>query len=120
VGREAGAELPQFILGAGLAANAQIAITQPRRVATTTVARRVAEEQGEALGGRVGYSIRFEDVSSSSTRLRFLTDGMLLREALLDPELAKCALPPGKHNRSSIRRLRYPASHHGELKYQRA
>jgi hypothetical protein len=97
VRREAGAELPQFILGAGLAANAQIAITQPRRVATTTVARRVAEEQGEALGGRVGYSIRFEDVSSSSTRLRFLTDGMLLREALLDPELAKCALPLGKH-----------------------
>ena len=61
------------------------------------VARRVAEEQGEALGGRVGYSIRFEDVSSSSTRLRFLTDGMLLREALLDPELAKCALPLDKH-----------------------
>lgn len=109
MGREAGAELPQFILGAGLAGNAQIAITQPRRVATTTVARRVAEEQGEVLGGRVGYSIRFEDVSSSSTRLRFLTDGMLLREALLDRELAKCALPPGKHKRSSIRRLRYPS-----------
>lgn len=82
-------QLPQFILGAGLAGDAQVAITQPRRVATTTVARRVAEEQGVPLGGRVGYSIRFEDVSSSETRLRFLTDGMLLREALLDPDLAK-------------------------------
>jgi HrpA-like RNA helicase len=54
----------------------------------------VLGRQGVPLGGRVGYSIRFEDVSSSETRLRFLTDGMLLREALLDPDLAKCA-PPG-------------------------
>lgn len=43
-------------------------------------------------GDAVGYSIRFEDVSSQSTRVKFLTDGMLLREALLDPLLPKCAL----------------------------
>lgn len=66
-----------------------IAITQPRRVAATTVAARVAEEMGCALGEEVGYSIRFEDVTSSKTRVKYMTDGMLLREALMDPLLRR-------------------------------
>ncbi|CAG9949549.1 unnamed protein product [Clonostachys rosea f. rosea IK726] len=57
----------------------------PRRVAATTVAVRVAEEFGCEIGKEVGYSIRFEDVTSSSTRIKFLTDGLLIREALVDP-----------------------------------
>lgn len=64
-------------------------MTQPRRVAATSIARRVAEERGVALGGEVGYSVRFDDCSSSKTRLKFMTDGMLLREAILDPLLSR-------------------------------
>lgn len=62
---------------------------QPRRVAATTVASRVAEEMGCKLGEEVGYSIRFEDVTSAATCIKFMTDGMLLREALVDPLLSR-------------------------------
>jgi ATP-dependent RNA helicase DDX35 len=58
-------------------------------VAATTVATRVAEEMGCKLGQEVGYSIRFEDVTSAATRIKFLTDGLLLREALVDPLLSR-------------------------------
>jgi ATP-dependent RNA helicase DDX35 len=62
---------------------------QPRRVAATTVAVRVAEEVGCKVGEEVGYSIRFEDVTSAATKIKFLTDGLLLREALVDPLLSR-------------------------------
>lgn len=62
---------------------------QPRRVAATTVAIRVAEEAGCEVGKEVGYSIRFEDVTSAVTRVKFLTDGLLIREALVDPLLSR-------------------------------
>lgn len=58
-------------------------------MAATTVATRVAEEMRCKIGEQVGYSIRFEDVTSASTRVKFLTDGMLLREALVDPLLSR-------------------------------
>ena len=66
-----------------------IAVTQPRRVAAVTVARRVAWERGVRIGDQVGYSVRFEEFSSSKTRIKYLTDGMLLRETLKDPLLSK-------------------------------
>jgi HrpA-like RNA helicase len=79
-------QLPQYLLEAGWASGeASIVVTQPRRVAAVTVAQRVAQERGCELGGEVGFAIRFEDVSSSSTRLRFATDGVLLRQAIRDP-----------------------------------
>lgn len=62
---------------------------QPRRVAATTVAKRVAEEKRCHVGQEVGYSIRFEDVTSASTKIKFLTDGSLLREVLVDPLLSR-------------------------------
>ena len=62
---------------------------QPRRVAATSVAARVAHEMNCQLGEEVGYSIRFEDLTSAKTRIRFLTDGLLLREALADPLLSR-------------------------------
>jgi HrpA-like RNA helicase len=65
-----------------------VAVTQPRRVAAITVARRVAEEVGCVLGERVGYAIRFDDCTSAHTMLKYVTDGMLLRELLTDPLLA--------------------------------
>jgi ATP-dependent RNA helicase DHR2 len=71
-----------------------IAITQPRRVAAISLARRVAEEMGTPLGksspaSRVGYSVRFDTSTSPSTKVKFLTDGMLLQEMLHDPWLTK-------------------------------
>ncbi|PKX98742.1 putative ATP-dependent RNA helicase (Hrh1) [Aspergillus novofumigatus IBT 16806] len=69
-----------------------IAITQPRRVAAISLARRVAEEMGTPLGSsspasKVGYSVRFDTSTSPSTRIKFLTEGMLLQEMLHDPSL---------------------------------
>lgn len=64
-----------------------VACTQPRRVAAMSVAARVAEELDVTLGQEVGYSIRFEDLTSPKTRLKYMTDGMLLREAMNDPLL---------------------------------
>ncbi|TVY82252.1 putative ATP-dependent RNA helicase DHX35 [Lachnellula suecica] len=83
-------QIPQYLEQAGWCADGKIiAVTQPRRVAATTVAIRVAEEVGCKVGEEVGYSIRFEDVTSASTRIKFLTDGLLLREALVDPLLSR-------------------------------
>lgn len=65
-----------------------VACTQPRRVAAMSVARRVAEELDVSLGGHVGYSIRFEDCTDNRTVLKYMTDGMLLREAMFDPLLS--------------------------------
>ncbi|CAF1244026.1 unnamed protein product [Adineta steineri] len=65
-----------------------IGCTQPRRVAAMSVAARVAEEMNVKLGREVGYSIRFEDCSSDRTVIKYMTDGMLLREFLGEPDLA--------------------------------
>ena len=66
----------------------KIGCTQPRRVAAMSVAARVAEEMGVKLGNQVGYSIRFEDCTSEKTVIKYMTDGMLLREFLGEPDLA--------------------------------
>ncbi|RZC39578.1 ATP-dependent RNA helicase DHX33 [Asbolus verrucosus] len=72
--------------GTRLQNNGRIGITQPRRVAAVSVAMRVAQEygNGETVGDTVGYTVRFEDVTSKKTRIKYLTDGMLLREAMFD------------------------------------
>jgi len=66
-----------------------IACTQPRRVAAMSVAKRVADEMDVNIGEEVGYSIRFEDCTSPKTILKYMTDGMLLREAMTDPKLTR-------------------------------
>ncbi|KAK9480111.1 P-loop containing nucleoside triphosphate hydrolase protein [Lipomyces japonicus] len=66
-----------------------IGCTQPRRVAATSVAQRVAEEIGCRIGETVGYSIRFEDTTTEKTVIKYLTDGMLLRELMIDPLLRR-------------------------------
>lgn len=83
-------QIPQYLRQAGWCREGKVvAVTQPRRVAATTVATRVAEEIGCKLGEEVGYSIRFEDLTSEKTQIKFLTDGLLLREALADPLLSR-------------------------------
>lgn len=75
----------QYLAEAGYAEKGRIGCTQPRRVAAVSVAKRVAEEVGCRLGQEVGYTIRFEDCTSPETRIKYMTDGMLQRECLIDP-----------------------------------
>ncbi|KAH8489037.1 hypothetical protein Peur_059361 [Populus x canadensis] len=88
-------QIPQFVLEAVELESSDrrrkmmIGCTQPRRVAAMSVSRRVAEEMDVTIGEEVGYSIRFEDCSGARTVLKYLTDGMLLREAMTDPLLER-------------------------------
>ena len=82
-------QVPKYIYQSNLHDDKIIAVTQPRRVAAVTIAQRVAKEIDTKLGNKVGYSIRFDNKVSSNTRIQYLTDGMLLRDAILDPLLSK-------------------------------
>lgn len=82
-------EVPQYILESGLARNGVIAVTQPRRVAATSLAHRVAAEQNTSVGKLVGYAVRFDEKHSPNTRIKYLTDGMIVRELMSDPTLSK-------------------------------
>ncbi|KAI7859585.1 P-loop containing nucleoside triphosphate hydrolase protein [Circinella umbellata] len=84
-------QIPQFLVYDELPhlKGKQIACTQPRRVAAMSVAQRVADEMDVELGQEVGYNIRFEDNTSPKTFLKYMTDGMLLREAMSDPKLSR-------------------------------
>lgn len=81
-------QIPQYLHEAGYTKRGKIGCTQPRRVAAMSVAARVSQEMGVKLGHEVGYSIRFEDCTSEKTILKYMTDGMLLREFLGEPDLA--------------------------------
>jgi len=85
-------QIPQFVCYADLPnlRGKMVACTQPRRVAAMSVAKRVADEMDVQLGKQVGYSIRFEDMTDPATTfLKYMTDGMLLREAMNDPLLER-------------------------------
>ncbi|XP_040588736.1 probable ATP-dependent RNA helicase DHX35 isoform X2 [Mesocricetus auratus] len=84
-------QIPQYLAEAGWTAEGRVVgVTQPRRVAAVTVAGRVADERGAVLGHEVGYCIRFDDCTDPlATRIKFLTDGMLVREMMVDPLLTK-------------------------------
>ncbi|XP_047309268.1 probable pre-mRNA-splicing factor ATP-dependent RNA helicase DEAH4 [Impatiens glandulifera] len=80
-------QLSQMLHRKGYSKSGIIAVTQPRRVAAVSVSRRVAQEMDVPLGEEVGYAIRFEDRTSEKTTIKYLTDGVLLRESLSNPEL---------------------------------
>jgi len=82
-------QMTQYLDELGLTKKGMIGCTQPRRVAAVSVSKRVAEEYGCALGEQVGYSIRFEDVTSKETVIKYMTDGMLMREYLADNDLRR-------------------------------
>jgi ATP-dependent helicase HrpB len=80
-------QVPQMLLRHGMLGHGQVVILQPRRLATRLLAARVAQELGVQLGQEVGYQIRFENVTSAKTKIRFVTEGVLLRQMIDDPQL---------------------------------
>lgn len=82
-------QLPQYLAEYFGGEGKCVVCTQPRRVAAVTIAQKVASEQGCHVGEKVGYSIRFEDKCSNKTRIKFVTDGVLLRECMSDTKLSK-------------------------------
>ncbi|CAJ0930755.1 unnamed protein product [Ranitomeya imitator] len=82
-------QIPQYLYEASIGRQGIIGVTQPRRVAAISLATRVSEERKTELSRLVGYTVRFEDVTSEETKIKFLTDGMLLREAIGDPLLRR-------------------------------
>jgi pre-mRNA-splicing factor ATP-dependent RNA helicase DHX38/PRP16 len=108
-------QLTQYLMESGYAEFGLIGCTQPRRVAAMSVAKRVCQEvasgvedkglpltEKDELGGRVGYAIRFEDCTTEHTLIKYMTDGVLLRESLNDPDLNKysCIIMDEAHERS--------------------
>jgi ATP-dependent helicase HrpB len=93
---------PRALLEHGLAEGGEILVLEPRRLAARLAAARVAEELGEKLGQRVGYTIRFEDVGGPATRLRFVTEAVVTRRLVRDPELrgVSCLVLDELHERS--------------------
>ncbi|MEJ2098197.1 MAG: hypothetical protein P8Y38_14020, partial [Deltaproteobacteria bacterium] len=80
-------QIPKFCLAAGRGIGGYIGCTQPRRLAATTVSHRIAEELNEPMGRSVGYKIRFRDKTHDNTRVKIMTDGILLAETQIDPFL---------------------------------
>ena len=81
-------QIPKILLSHKLIPQ-QVVITQPRRVAAISIAHRVSEELNTTIGDVVGYSVRFQEKSSKYTKIKYVTDGMLVRECILDPLLTK-------------------------------
>src|SRR3954447_14652054 len=80
-------QVPQILLDHGLLGNGEVVILQPRRIAARLLASRVATERSAKLGQDVGYQVRFESVVTKATRIRFVTEGILLRQLIQDPDL---------------------------------
>jgi ATP-dependent RNA helicase DDX35 len=85
-------QIPQFLFEHGWQIKGAICITQPRRVSAITLANRVSEEMGDVIGGTVGVSVRFLSKISDETKIKYLTEGILLREMLADPLLSEYAV----------------------------
>lgn len=80
-------QIPQFLADSPVCAGQEVWVLQPRRLAARMLAARVAAERGSALGGEVGYQVRFESALSAQTRIRFVTEGILVRQFLERPDL---------------------------------
>jgi len=81
-------QVPQMLLDGGMLGNGQVAVLQPRRLPTRMLAAWVAQARQVNLGGEVGYQMRFDNVTSPATRIRYVTEGVLLRQMLGEPDLS--------------------------------
>ncbi|MDR2758138.1 MAG: ATP-dependent RNA helicase [Spirochaetaceae bacterium] len=95
-------QLPVILHGAGYSGLGVIGVTQPRRIAAVSVSEYIARQMGASISGLVGYKMRFEDKTGESTRIKIMTDGILLQEMKLDPYLSKyaCLVVDEAHERS--------------------
>jgi HrpA-like RNA helicase len=95
-------QLPVILDGAGYGSGGMIGVTQPRRIAAVSVSEYIARQMGAVIPGPVGYKMRFEDKTVPSTRIKIMTDGILLQEMKLDPWLSKynCLVVDEAHERS--------------------
>ena len=82
-------QIPVILYEAGYATNGVIAVTQPRRIAALSVSEFISKQLGTSYPGLVGYKMRFEDKTDASTKIKIMTDGILLQEMKLDPWLSK-------------------------------
>ena len=82
-------QIPVILYEAGYATNGMIAVTQPRRIAALSVSEFIAKQMNTPYPGLVGYKMRFEDKTGPDTRIKIMTDGILLQEMKLDPWLSK-------------------------------
>ena len=82
-------QIPVILYEAGYATNGMIGVTQPRRIAALSVSEFISKQLGTTYPGLVGYKMRFEDYTNSDTRIKIMTDGILLQEMKLDPWLSK-------------------------------
>ena len=80
-------QVPQMLIDAGLVAEQDVIVLQPRRISARMLAQRVAQERGVRLGEEVGYQVRFENISRPETRIKYVTEGILLRRLMEDPNL---------------------------------
>ncbi|MDR0382488.1 MAG: ATP-dependent RNA helicase, partial [Spirochaetaceae bacterium] len=97
-------QLPVILHDAGFAKSGMIGVTQPRRIAALSVCEYIAKELGENIPGLIGYKMRFADMTAPSTKIKIMTDGILLQEMKLDPWLSKydCIIVDEAHERSLI------------------
>jgi HrpA-like RNA helicase len=95
-------QLPVILHDAGYGKNGVIGVTQPRRIAAVSVSEFIARQMGTAIPGLVGYKMRFEDRTDHTTRIKIMTDGILLQEMKLDPWLSRygCLVVDEAHERS--------------------
>ena len=95
-------QLPVLLHDAGYNTNGIIGVTQPRRIAAVSVSEFIARQMGTAFPGLVGFKMRFEDMTDPHTRIKIMTDGILLQEMKLDPYLSKysCIIVDEAHERS--------------------
>ena len=84
-------QVPQMLLDHGFAERGEIVVLQPRRLPARMLAARVAQERGCQIGGEVGYQIRLDRVATKATKIRYVTEGILLRQMLADPKLSGIA-----------------------------
>lgn len=82
-------QIPQFLLDNGFCKRGIVGVTQPRRIAAISVTERICDERKSRVGEEVGYAVRFDDKTSSRTKIKFMTDGIMIRESLSDSNLSQ-------------------------------